>query len=168
MKKISVLFTLILLTVVQFSFACDCESQDEFLVAAPQAEFVALVKVTNHLTFKNIYGVQTPISMEVEIIDIYKGKEKRKKIIIWGGDVNIKRPMLSKFGTGQYFVLALDKVGKNVEEVIHKDEKKADYVINNCGERWLKVDFNNKEATNWITDEVKTYKLTEIKASLFK
>ena len=28
------------------SFACDCDSQGEFLKVAPKSEFVALVKVT--------------------------------------------------------------------------------------------------------------------------
>jgi hypothetical protein len=167
MKQISLLLALICLTFTQVSFASDCNNQDDFFKAAPKAAFVALVKVTKYLTYKNIYGEQKPIAMEVEIIDIYKGQEKRKKITIWGGDVNINRPMLHKFETGSYFVLALDKVVENSKEVSHVGEKSSDYVITNCGERWLRVDKSKGIATNWITEEKKEYKLTEIKA-IFK
>lgn len=83
MKKLSILLTLICLTIGQFSFACDCNSQDEFKKAAPEAEFVALVKVTKYLTYKNIYGVETPISMELEVIETYKGKEKKNYSLGW-------------------------------------------------------------------------------------
>ena len=144
MKHFSLLLTLICLTIGQFSFACDCNSQDEFKKAAPQSQFVALVKVTKYLTYKNIYGVQTPISMELEIIDVYKGVEKRKKITVWGGDVNICRPILEKFKKDQYYVIALDKVLENTTEVTHIGEKTSDYFVAQCGERWLSVDYKHQ------------------------
>ena len=163
MKHFSLLVTLICLTIGQFSFACDCNSQDEFIKAAPQSEFVALVKVTKYLTYKNIYGVETPISMEIEIIDIYKGVEKRKKITVWGGDVNICRPFLEKFKKDGHYILALDKVVENSSEVTHKGEKASDYFIAQCGERWLSVNITSKTTTNWMTEQVKHSSLTEIK-----
>ena len=168
MKKLSILLTLICLTIGQFSFACDCNSQDEFKKAAPEAEFVALVKVTKYLTYKNIYGVETPISMELEVIETYKGKEKKRKITVWGGDVNICRPMLNKFKKDQYYVMALDKVVENSTEVSHPGEKSSDYFIAQCGERYLSADVKKGTTTNWITEEVKTVSLKEIKAIFLK
>ncbi|WP_339837329.1 hypothetical protein [uncultured Flavobacterium sp.] len=168
MKKLSILLAIICLTIGQFSFACDCNSQDEFKKAAPQSEFVALVKVTKYLTYKNIYGVETPISMELEIIETYKGKEKKRKITVWGGDVNICRPMLNKFKKDQYYVVALDKVVENSNGISHPGEKSSDYFIAQCGERWLNADVKSGTVTNWITEEVKTVSLKEIKAIFLK
>jgi hypothetical protein len=168
MKKLSILLTIICLTIGQYSFACDCDSQEEFKKTAPQSEFVALVKVTKYLTYKNIYGVQAPISMELEIVEIYKGKEKRKKITVWGGDVNMCRPMLNKFKENQYYVIALDKVVENSNEISHQGEKSSDYFIAKCGERWLSADVKKGTTTNWMTEEVKESSLTEIKAIFLK
>lgn len=164
MKKISLLLTIICLTLGQFSFACDCDSQDEFKKVAPTTEFVTLVKVNKYLSHKNIYGVQTPISMEVEVIEIYKGEEKRRKITIWGGDVNICRPFLTKFKEGNYYLMALSKVDKSSQEVSHQGEQSSDYTIQSCGERWLSVDDSRKTATNWITETPVNYDLKELKA----
>ncbi len=70
-----------MLTISQKTIACDCNSEGEFLKVAPKSDFVSLIKVTKYLTFKDIEGKQTPMSMEVEIIDIYKGKKTNKPII---------------------------------------------------------------------------------------
>ena len=42
------------------------------------------------------------MSMEVEIIEIYKGEETRKSVIVWGDIGNLCRPYLSAFKEGQY------------------------------------------------------------------
>ena len=164
MKKISLLLTIICLTIGQFSFACDCNSLEEFKTVAPTTEFVALVKVKKYLTYKNIYGEQVPISMEVEVVDIYKGEEKRRKLTIWGGDVNICRPLLTKFEEGKNYVIAFSKVNLNSEGPTHKGEKSSDYIIEKCGERWMSVDDSKKTATNWMTEDPKYYDLKELKA----
>ena len=166
MKKISLLLTVICLTIGQFSFACDCNSQDGFKKVAPTTEFVTLVKVNKYLAHKNIYGVQTPISMEVEVIETYKGEEKRRKITIWGGDVNICRPFLTKFKEGNYYLMALSKVDKTSQEVSHEGEQSSDYTLQSCGERWLSVDNNKKVATKWITETPVNYDLKELKVFL--
>ena len=64
--------------------ACDCDYGGPFLKMASHTPFIALVKVTKYLTFKDIYGDKTPMSMEVEIIETYKGNESRKAITVWG------------------------------------------------------------------------------------
>ena len=40
------------------------------------------------------------MSMEVEIMDIFKGKEIRKKITVWGDIGNLYRPYLEIFKEG--------------------------------------------------------------------
>lgn len=164
MKKLPILLILLCLFLTSYAFACDCNSQDEFKKVAPTTEFVTLVKVNKYLTHKNIYGVQTPISMELEVIEIYKGEEKRRKITVWGGDVNICRPFLNKFKEGNYYLMALSKVDKSSQEVSHEGEQSSDYTIQSCGERWLSVDSNKKVATNWITEETKQFELKDLKA----
>jgi hypothetical protein len=166
MKKLPILLTLVCLLITSYSFACDCNSQEEFKKVAPTTEFVALVKVSKYLTYKNIYGVQTPISMELEVVEIYKGVEKRRKITVWGGDVNICRPFLTKFKEGKHYLIAFSKVDKSSQEVSHEGEQSSDYTIQSCGERWLSVDDNKKVATNWMTEEPKQFDLKELKAIL--
>jgi hypothetical protein len=96
----------ILLTLVSTeAFACDCNYQGPFLKMAEQTNFVALVKVEKYLTFREVDKM--PLSMEVEIIEIYKGKENRKRIKLWGDNGIQCRPYLSTFKEGQYYVVAL-------------------------------------------------------------
>jgi pyruvate carboxylase len=66
------------------TYACDCESQGNFLKVSPNSDLVALVKVNQYLTFKDIYDSPTPMSMEVEVIEVFKGVENRKKVKVWG------------------------------------------------------------------------------------
>ena len=72
MKQLLTLLTLLFLTSTSQTFACDCENQGHFLTVAPKSKLVALVKVKSYLTFKNIYDNQTPMSMEVEIVKVYR------------------------------------------------------------------------------------------------
>jgi len=100
---------------------------------AKETPLVGLFKVTKFLTFKNIQDTPTPMSMEVEMIYKYKGKETRKNVIVWGDPGNLCRPYLSNFKEGQYYVIALSAVGKKTPE-----EKDTDYFISICGAYWLK------------------------------
>ena len=149
------------------SFACDCGWGGGFLKMAPKTELVALVKVTKYLTFKYIYGKRTPMSMEVEIIDVYKGKETRKTIIVWGDNGALCRPYLSEFDKGKYYVIAFYN-GLNVSEFTHVYEKPTDYSISNCGEYWLKVDIKKQIAIGDLIerDTQIQIKLTDLKEQL--
>lgn len=73
----------------KISFACDCNYQGAFLKVAPNTKLVALVKVTKYLLYEDIYDKKTPMSMEAEIIETYKGSETRKTVIIWGDNGNL-------------------------------------------------------------------------------
>lgn len=135
------------------TYACDCEYQGSFLKMTQKSSFVALVKVTKYLTFKDIYGEKTPMSMEVEIGETYKGKEFRKTITIWGDIGYLCRPYLSTFKEGKYYVMALytEKSSRK-----HPDEKKSDYAIGNCGAYWLTVDIKKSTVSGDIESRNKT------------
>lgn len=134
------------------SFACDCDYHGSFLKMSKRTPFVALIKVTKYLTVKEVYNEKTAMSMEVEIIDIYKGKEARKTVTVWGDIGNLCRPYLSTFKEGQYYVIAFDKGNYSGE---HPNEKDTDYSIFNCGCYWLTVDMKTKKATGDIDSENK-------------
>jgi hypothetical protein len=121
--------------------ACDCEYGGPFLRMVPKTQFVALVKVTKYLTFKEIYGKNTPMSMEVEVVETYKGGEKRKKVTVWGDPGHLCRPYLSTFKEGEYYVIGFYPGNPN-----HGDdnEKATDYSISICGTYWLTVDIRTK------------------------
>ncbi len=166
MRKLKFILVIFLLTIGQATFACDCDSQGEFLKVAPKTEFVALVKVTKYLTFKDIYGKQTPMSMEVEVIDVYKGTETRKTITVWGDNGILCRPYLSQFDTGKYYVIAFYKGSDGTKGHVHKDEKTTDYSISICGAYWLKADIKKQVATGSVTEKQTQIKLTDLKAKL--
>lgn len=156
---------ILLATLSKITFACDCESKGAFLKVAPTTEFVALVKVTKYLTFKNIYNKQTPISMEVEVIEIYKGTETRKSIIVWGDNGILCRPYLSQFDTDKYYVIAFHKNPENTkgEEI---KEKATDYYISSCGDYWLNADIKKQLAIGAVTAQQTQISLTDLKTKI--
>ncbi len=144
----------------QNAFACDCDYQGEFLTVAPKTELVALIKVTRYLSFnfKDVYGKLVPQAMEAEIITIYKGKETRQTIIVWGDNGAECRPYLSVFNVGGYYVIAFDKNSG--------DSTTKDYYISNCGTYWLSVDKNLESASGAVSKIHDKIKLIDLKAKL--
>jgi hypothetical protein len=129
---------------------------------------VALIKVTKYLTYKDIYNEKTPMSMEVEIIDIYKGQEVRKTVTVWGDIGNLCRPYLSTFKEGQYYVIAFDNGNYSGG---HPNEKDSDYSIFNCGCYWLTVDMETRKATGDINSDdrkITSIDLVSLKSELKK
>jgi hypothetical protein len=166
MKSIKLLLTIAILTFGQLTFACECGSQGDFLKVAGKTQFVALVKVTKFLTFKDIYKEKTPMSMEVEIIEIYKGKETRKKVTVWGDNGILCRPYLSKFELGKYYVIAFFKGSEGTKGLANENEKVTDYSISICGEFWLNADKKNKFAESTTAEYKTRIKLKELKTKL--
>jgi hypothetical protein len=100
MKK--TLLTLIILgTVTAQVLACSCDYQGDFLTVAPKTKLVAFVKVLGYPTVRNWFNRGT-VAMEVEIQEVYRGKESRKEVIVWGDDGTMCRPYVSWFKPGQY------------------------------------------------------------------
>jgi hypothetical protein len=149
--------------------ACECIYGGPFVKMAEKTGFVALIKVSKYLTFKDLAGVgeKIPMSMEVEIIDIYKGRESRKTITVWGDIGNLCRPYLSAFKENEYYVIAFQPGGLRG----HPDEKQTDYTISSCGANWLNVDYTKMTATGDIDSKDRTQKterLKRIRAELAK
>ena len=144
--------------------ACDCDSQGEFLKVAPQTGFVALVKVIKYSSYKEIDERQVSMSMEVEVVDVYKGTESRKVITVWGDNGILCRPYLSQFDTGNYYVIAFSKGTEHLIGRSRTEEKSTDYSISICGEYWLKADIKKQVATGAVTEKETQIKLADLKA----
>jgi hypothetical protein len=166
LRQLKFILIILLFLTKKVAFACDCNFQGEFLKVAVKTEFVALVKVTKYLTYKDIYGKQTPRSMEVEIREVYKGTETRKTITVWGDNGTLCRPYLSQFHVGKFYVIAFYKGSDGSKGNAHKDEKITDYSISNCGYYWLKADVKKQIATGSVTEKQTKIKFTDLKAQL--
>ncbi|MBC7447817.1 MAG: hypothetical protein H7330_07130 [Hymenobacteraceae bacterium] len=171
MRHISLIGAALLFVATHAAFACDCDYGGEFLKVARASEFVALVKMTRYLRFDSTFRRPMPLSMEVEVIDVYKGKETRKTVTVWGNNGMLCRPYLSNFDTGKHYFIAFDKADDGSKGYVHKNERPTDYTISVCGEYWLTADIGKQTAAgeaigkNTVTSEIK---LADIEASLTK
>jgi hypothetical protein len=166
MKRFIIAFYLLFTT--PRLFACGCEYQGSFIKMSQRTPLVALIKVTRYLTFKDIYTEKTPMSMEVEIIEIYKGQETRKTATVWGDIGDLCRPYLSEFKEGKYYVIAFDRGNYGGG---HPEEKDTDFSISICGAYWLAVDKQKSLVSGDIDSEnrtTSTIKLSELKSRLTK
>ncbi|MBI3500432.1 MAG: hypothetical protein HY063_01445 [Bacteroidetes bacterium] len=118
--------------------------------------------MTKYLTYKDINGKQTPMSMEVEVIDIYKGQETRKTVTVWGDNGMLCRPYLSQFETTKYYVIAFYKCSDGG----HQNPKDTDYSISNCGDYWLNADMKSQYATGVVGEKKKEILLATLKEKL--
>lgn len=166
MKKQLFIATFFILANWQPIRACECVSKGPFLTVAPTADFVALVKVTRYLTFKDIYKEKMPMSMEVQVVSIYKGKETRKKVVVWGDNGILCRPYLSKFKLGNYYVIAFHHGADGLNGRGHETEKKTDYSISVCGDYWLEADRKTQTAKGAVTPTQNQITLAELKKKL--
>lgn len=129
------------------------------------SSFVAVVKVKKFLTFKDVYfeesSTHLPISMEVEVVEICKGKENRKTLIVWGSPGHLCRQYLSVFREGNFYVIAF----------LPAPETKNDYTLSSCGTNFLAVDNDQSLVTGdiGINDrKSETISLLELKAAITK
>ena len=168
MKQLTFFLTIFIVTCSLRAFACDCDSQGEFLTVAPRMKLVSLIKINRYLTFKDINDKPTPMSMEVEIIENYKGQETRNIITVWGDNGALCRPYLSRFDIGKYYVIAFDKSSDISEVNANKTEKKTDYSISICGDYWLSVDFKKQIATGPVSNKQAKIRLTDLRKRLLE
>lgn len=154
---------LLFFTTTKSAVACSCGDNGEFMTVAPKSSLVALVQVTKYLTFSNIYGSQTPMSMEVQIVDIYKGNEERKIITVWGDNGILCRPYLGRFDTTKYYVIAFQQ-GSSTRG--HQNEKETDYAISICGTYWLTADITNNTASGSVSADLSIIKLSDLKQQI--
>lgn len=151
MRQLTILLTLIFLTSTSHIFACDCDSQGDFLTVAPKSKLVALVKVIHYSTFNNINDKPTPVSMEVEIIKIFHGQETRKTVTVWGDNGALCRPYIYTFSINNYYIIAFEKGSDITGLNAYTEEKKTDYAISNCGDFWLTAENEKQVATGVVS-----------------
>jgi hypothetical protein len=166
MKKLLLVAGFLFLQTTGKIYACSCDYQGSFIKMTQYSSLVAFVKVTKYSTFKDIYYTKTPMSMEVEIIEVLKGKESRKTVTVWGDIGNLCRPYLSEFKEGQHYMIAFNSGGFGGK---HPDEKNSDYSISGCGCYWLTVDFEKSIVKGDIDSQdriITTISLSELKAKL--
>jgi len=107
-----------------------------------------------------------PMSMQVTLVQIYKGKETRKTITVWGDNGALCRPYLSTFPLGQYFVIAFD-AGSDINETnANRTEKKTDYSISVCGDYWLSADISKQIAKGGVTEKRNQISLNDLRKKL--
>jgi hypothetical protein len=166
MKKLFLLFALF---VSIKGLTCDCQYGGSFIKMARKSQVAVLVRVTKFLTFKVINAEKTAISMEVEIIDVYKGKDTPRRVIVRGDSGDQCRPYLSVFKEGGHYLMALLQESEPTDE--HKGEKQNAYFLSNCGAFWLSVNMTTASATGDINSDSRkaiTMKLSAIKEWLTK
>lgn len=102
--------------------SCKCGWGGNFLRVANHQDLIVKARILK------FYKVHSDIyeKMEVEVLKIVKGRETRKKIMVWGDNGMLCRPYISTFKKGETYYLALGK-----------EEK--DYEISVCGQHWLQV-----------------------------
>lgn len=166
--KIITLFLCYFLLISTNTFACGCNSQYPFLKVATSADVVALVKIVKYITFKDINKEKTPMSMEVEVIETYKGVVTTKIITVWGDNGALCRPYLSWFVEGNYYVIAFFKGEDGKENWTHQNEKITDYTISICGEYWLNVDMKEQTAKGNFIKKPSLLTLDKIRKKLRK
>ena len=120
------LFVLVIIIFSSFqTFACDCGWGGDFFTTSQKADLVVKVIVTKKI--KDTTDLN--IKMEVEILQVFKGKESSKKIIVWGDNGAECRPYIDYFSIGKYYYLSLYKYGNEYEQL-------------NCGEMYLEIKEN--------------------------
>ena len=163
MKQHILFFSILGLLISSGSLACSCKVDGPFIKMASKTGLVALVKVSKYLSYNEIQGSNMPMSMEVEIVEIYKGKEDRKKVTVWGDIGYLCRPYLSVFKEGGYYVIAFIN---GTFKGGHPEEKQSDYAISICGTYWLDADVKKRTAIGNIDSSKTTIQFKELKSWL--
>jgi hypothetical protein len=117
------IFTVLLITVSSSGYSCDCDWFGDFFKASRRMDFVVKGEVVKKIQNQTGFSEK----MEVEIIEIFKGIESKKTIVIWGDYGAACRPYISYFEVGCVYYFALLKYDDDYEQL-------------NCGELYLKVD----------------------------
>lgn len=137
--KTAVLWFLLSLTFYSV-YACTCNYAGNFSKVAKDADLVALVKVIDHEDYFSLLpeydSTKRPMSVRVEIVEKYSGKEQRKEVKIFGDNGYLCRASILHIEEGEYYVVAVHKSQNRTWEygVTETDD---DYYISACGEYLL-------------------------------
>lgn len=157
MKRLCLLIVFTTLIFTTEIFACQCARNPPFLTAIKNesTKVIAKVKIRRYLTyFDHPHGNTYVTSMEVEIEELYQGKEERKKITIWGTEGSNCLEYLSEFEINKSFVVAIFERGN------------SEYNLSNCGQYWLAVEEGFVKGR--ITEEKGSMSVDELKSEIHK
>lgn len=167
-KKI---FLSLLLTVevVSMGYACSCKSNKHFLKSISKAHTVGLVKVNKFLSYDEIQDEAVAMSMEIEVIEMFKGELNSNKTIVWGDNGVLCRPYLSSFfKEGHCYIIGLFPASDGSKGYVHKSEKPEDFIISSCGYYWLNIDFKKSIAYGMINSNKREMDLGKLKKKLIR
>lgn len=99
------------------ALACTCNWAGPFTKVALRTDLVVLAEVRSHERHR----------MDVALVDVLKGAERRRVVTVLGGDEASCRPRVSGFPPGTRWILALARMNAR------------DYALSECGEFWLEV-----------------------------
>lgn len=163
MKK-KILTLIILLLISSNAIACDCKWGGNFIKSSKYSEVIIKAKILKKIyhfedgttlnsdqdfddylikTNKEYYE-----SIEVEVIELIKGKEERKIFEIYGSNGVDCREAIHIFEINKIYVLGIYKSKKTEFSQTNEDEN--DYAIGGCSEKWLVYIPKTREVKGYI------------------
>jgi len=114
------------------AYACSCSWAGPFLSVAPGTPLIIRAKVVGH----SVPNRDVNLAMDVEVLEVFKGSAKGKRIRIWGDNGAQCRPYIKAFPVQTEWVFA-------ITELRADGPGKGDYFISVCGEFWARVEGGN-------------------------
>lgn len=117
------------------ALACSCVWAGPFTKVALGADLVLLGEVRSHDRH----------SMEVAVVEVFRGTEARRTIRVWGDDGALCRPYVSAFPRGTRWLFAVKAMSEQPHgnHLIHRrlasQPGQVDYAISVCGDFWLEA-----------------------------
>jgi len=143
------IYILLILSIVFSSShgnACSCSWGGPFYEMANKSNLVVKVKVLSYGK-KLKYGENLYSNMEVEIIDVIKGKFKNKKMVVLGDPGHLCRPYIStdRFPLKKVFLLAL------------AENMTSTQALSVCGEFYIRVEKDKAFGSRLAGNEFQKY-----------
>ncbi|KAB1153968.1 hypothetical protein F7018_15910 [Tenacibaculum aiptasiae] len=163
MKKI---FVSLLILFSSFSYASDCNWGGNFIKASKYSELIVKVRVLDkyyHFEDNKTINQKDKAEFEdylfeknqnfyesitVEIIEVIKGREKRKIVEVFGSNGNDFKLSVSGFKKGKYYIFSLHKTVESSYNL--PNEGKDDYHIDGCSENYLEYFPESNEVYGFI------------------
>ena len=131
-RTVPLVVLLVTLSLPSLAIGCSCAWGGPFSKVALGKELIVLGEVRSH--HKN--------SMEVEVLEVLKGNEERKRIRIWGDTGALCRPYVSAFPVGTTWLLAvfplragtIDEQPPSSREGFTSPPGGREYAISVCGD----------------------------------
>jgi len=108
---------LVALLAPSLALACTCSWVGPFTRVALGTDLVVLAEVRSHDRHR----------MDVTVVEVLRGAERRSVVTVLGGDGATCRPPVTGFPPGTRWVLALTRIAAR------------EYALSYCGEFWLEV-----------------------------